>query len=51
MTKLLGLTLKRILRKHKKSLKDKELHEIIETGSVGKKDFLGFMARASKDKR
>lgn len=47
MTKLLGLTLKRILKKHKKHPQDKELHKIIEKGSVGKKEFLGFMTKAS----
>lgn len=50
MAKLRNLTLKRILRRHKKNPKDKELHKIIEDGSVGKKEFLGFITKATLNK-
>jgi hypothetical protein len=51
MTKLLGLTLKRILKRHKKHPQDKELHKVVETGSVGKREFLGFITKTSLTKK
>lgn len=33
------LTLKRILRRHKQNPQDKELHEVIENGTVDRKTF------------
>lgn len=45
-----NLTPKRVLRGHREIEKrypqDKKLHEDIENGSIGKKEFLGFIRKA-----
>lgn len=47
-----NLTPKRILRRHREIEKrypqDKKLHEAIENGSVGKKEFLGVIQKVIK---
>jgi len=47
-----NLTLKRVLRRHieieKKYPKDQKIHQMIEQGSVGKKEFMGFIRKAVK---
>ncbi len=48
MVKFPNLTLGRVLRRHKKHPQDKELHKIIESASVGKKEFMGFIIKATK---
>lgn len=49
MQKYPNLTSKRILKRHKKIEKryhqDEKLHETIEQGSVGKKEFLGVLEK------
>ncbi len=47
MTKLLSLTLKRILKRHKKYPQDRELHRTIEESSVGKGELLSFITKAT----
>jgi len=51
MTKLRSLTLKRLLRRHKKNPQDEELHRTIEVSSMGKGEFLGFITKASIPKK
>lgn len=47
-----NLTLKRVQRRNKEIEKrypeDRKVHKIIEEGSVGKKEFLGFIQKAVK---
>lgn len=46
MAKYQNLTLKRILKRHKKNPQDRKLHETIKRGGVGKKKFLELIKRA-----
>lgn len=49
-----GLTLKRVQRRNRQIQKrypeDKKIHEAVEQGSMGKKDFLGFITKAMRVK-
>lgn len=44
------LTLKRILKKHKKNPKDKDLHKTLETGEIEKSDFNKLIKESTKYK-
>lgn len=47
-----NLTLKRVQRRNreieKDYPKDKKIHKVVEEGSVGKKEFLGFIKKVTK---
>lgn len=43
-----NLTLKRILKRHKDNPQDKELHKIIEKGSVDEKEFDEIVGKGAK---
>ena len=54
MQKHPNLTPKRVLRRHREIEKrypdDKKVHELVEQGSVSRKEFLGFITKAIKTK-
>lgn len=45
-----NLTLKRILKRHKDNPQDKELHQLIEKGSVDEKEFDEIIEKGTKQK-